>query len=170
MVEQMYIPSEKPYTLAECEEFLIETNRGFSGIPVIVTLDVGHQAGEHYGLSGADTDYVEWVRRFGAVSEIIHLQQTTRDASHHWPFTDEYNRRGHIKVDAVLKALWESHQRYAQQPYASVLPPVKEHVLVAEIIPGSTKTEAKLLAELKESAEYLADFVPEDGLQWEFER
>ena len=44
------------------------------------------------------------------------------------------------------------------------LAPVDRNWLVAEIIPGSTKTESKLLAELTESAAYLRGYVPEGGL------
>ncbi|NLO04878.1 MAG: sugar phosphate isomerase/epimerase [candidate division WS1 bacterium] len=162
--EQMYIPSEIPWTLRQAEEFLLAVNRDNDGCPVLLTIDVGHQAGMHYGLEGDDLDYIEWCRRFGAVSEIVHLQQTTPDASHHWPFTAEYNERGHVDVPAILDALEQSHREYELSPLAEVLPPVERTWLIAEIIPGSTKTETALLDELKMSAEYLHQFVPEDGL------
>src|SRR5436305_3655842 len=107
--EQMYIPSEIPSTPEQSDRFLREANSP-DGCPVRLTLDVGHQAGMHYGLSGPDLDYREWIRRLGAGSEIIHLQQTTPDASHHWPFTPASNERGHIRIEAVLEALREAHQ------------------------------------------------------------
>jgi len=47
--EQMYIPSESPWTLAEAERFLVEVNRERKGIPVYRTVDVGHCAGRHHG-------------------------------------------------------------------------------------------------------------------------
>lgn len=162
--EQMYIPSEKPWTLRECEEFLIEVNRDNPGLPVYVTLDVGHMAGVHYGLSGPDTDYVAWLKRFASVAEVIHLQQTTPDASHHWAFTEEHNRRGCVEMEKVLDAIRYAHAHHTEQPFAAHLAPVKRHYLVAEIIPGSTKTEQRLLAELTESAAYLRRYVPEGGL------
>ncbi len=167
--EQMYVPSEKPWTLEECERFLIEVNRDNPGIPVYVTLDVGHMAGMHYGLSGDDVDYAAWLRRFGSVAEVVHLQQTTPDASHHWPFTSEFNARGHIRMDTVLSALQYAHEHHGEQPFAPYLAPVKRQWLVAEIIPGSTKREDLLLAELKESAEYLRRYIPEGGVQWVFD-
>lgn len=167
--EQMYIPSEKPWTLEECERFLIEVNRDNPGIPVYVTLDVGHMAGMHYGLSGDDTDYVAWLKRFASVAEVIHLQQTTRDASHHWPFTEEYNVRGDVKMEAVLDAIQFAHEHHSEQPFARYIEPVTTNWLVGEIIPGSTKTEEKLLAELKESSAYLRRYVPEGGLVWNFD-
>ena len=163
--EQMYIPSEIPWTLAQSERFLLETNQGRSSVPVRLTLDVGHQAGMHYGLQGEDLDYLEWVRRLGAFTALIHLQQTTADGSHHWPFTPEFNERGHVKIDAILEALQWSHQHAAESPLAGVLSTCDECILIGEWIPGSTKTEAKLLAELSASAKYLREFVPEGGLK-----
>lgn len=163
--EQMYIPSEIPWTLAEGDRFLAEVNaEGPSPCPVRLTVDVGHQAGMHYGLSGADLDYREWLRRFGAQTEIVHLQQTTPDGSHHWPFTPEYESRGHVRIDAVIEALRESHAAYRQSPLANVLPPVERTILIGEIIPGSTKREDKLLDELRETARFLRQYVPEGGL------
>jgi D-erythrulose 1-phosphate 3-epimerase len=162
--EQMYIPSEKPWTLDETEEFLIEVNRGNPGLPVYMTLDVGHMAGVHYGLGGPDIDYVEWLKRFASVSEVIHLQQTTPDASHHWAFTQAYNEKGHVQMEKVLEAIRYAHAHHAEQPFAQHVGPVEKHWLVGEIIPGSTKTEKKLLEELTESAAYLRRYVPEGGL------
>ena len=163
--EQMYIPSEIPWTLQQSEDFLIAVNRGQPGVPVYVTVDVGHQAGMHYGLDGPDLSYIEWTRRFAACAEIIHLQQTTPDASHHWPFTKEYNERGHIEIPPIIEAIEQSHREYASNPVSEHLPPVEKTFLIAEIIPGSTKTEEKLLEELRVSAEYLKQFVPEEGLE-----
>ncbi len=163
--EQMYIPSEVPWTLAQMERMLIACNENNpNGVPVRIAIDVGHQAGNHYGLEGPDLRYEEWLRRFGATSELIHLQQTTRDASHHWPFTPDYNEKGAVDIATVLETIAESHRAYAQSPVAAALAPVDKHYLVCEIIPGSTKTETKLLAELTETAAYLRRFIPEGGL------
>jgi D-erythrulose 1-phosphate 3-epimerase len=164
--EQMYIPSEKPWTLDECEEFLIEVNRDNPGLPVYVTLDVGHMAGVHYGLAGPGLDYIAWLERFASVAEVIHLQQTTADASHHWPFTEEFNRRGHVDIESTLDAIRFAHEHHDEQPFAPFMPPVNVNWLVGEIIPGSTKTEDKLLTELTESAAFLRQYVPEGGLDW----
>jgi hypothetical protein len=164
--EQMYIPSEVPWTLEQTEQFLIAVNGdNAEGCPVYITIDVGHQAGNWYGADGADLDYLEWCRRFGAAAEIVHLQQTTQDASHHWPFTEEYNKAGHIEVPPILDALSEAHEQFEHSPLSEAMQPVDHTYLIAEIIPGSTKTEETLLAELKESAEYLKQFVPEGGLE-----
>jgi len=137
--EQMYIPSEKPWTLKEAEEFLIEVNKENDGVPVYITIDVGHQAGMHYGLSGEDLSYEEWLKRFAVFSPIIHLQQTTRDASAHWPFTEEYNAIGHVKIDKVLSAIEYSFKHYKENPVSQYLRPVEEIILIVEVIPSSTK-------------------------------
>jgi len=167
--EQMYIPSEVPWTIEQGHRFLHEVNDGSAGCPVLLTVDVGHMAGQAYGGTGRDLSYLEWLREFGAYSEIIHLQQTTPDASHHWPFTEEYNRRGHVSIPAVIDALHAAHAAAKQSPLASALTPVKEQSLVAELIPGSTRTEEVTLREQKETAAYLRQYVPEGGLHWSFE-
>lgn len=163
--EQMYVPSELPWTLAGAEEFLMEVNRGNDGVPVYLTVDTGHQAGQGYGLQGKDTDYEEWLRKFGAVCEVVHIQQTVPEASHHWPFTEEYNRKGHVRMDKVIAALEYSHRHFREQPFSEFMQPVEKTVLIAEIIPASTKTEEVLLQELRETAQFLRKYIPEGGLQ-----
>jgi hypothetical protein len=162
--EQMYTPSEKPWTLKEAAEFLRETNSG-GGAPVRLALDVGHMAGGSYGMKGIEADYLEWLRRFAAYTEIIHIQQTTPDASHHWPFTEKYNRKGAIRIEKIIEAVKYSLENAARNPVKGFPEPVDEIYLVAEIIPGSTKHEKTLLEELKETSKYLKKFIPEDGLK-----
>ncbi|MCC6444918.1 MAG: TIM barrel protein [Armatimonadetes bacterium] len=164
--EQMYIPSEVPWTFTESDAFLIGANRGGKGCPVYLTVDVGHMAGQHYGLSGDEISYIKWLERLAAFSEIVHLQQTTPDASHHWPFTEEYNKRGHVQMEKVLEAIRYSHAHAHESPVAAYLKPVDRTILVAEIIPGSTKAEDKLLEELKITSQFLRKFVPEGGLRF----
>jgi sugar phosphate isomerase/epimerase len=167
--EQMYIPSEVPWTLEQAERFLLEANRDRAGCEVRLTLDVGHQAGMHYGLAGPNLDYRVWLRRFGATTEVIHLQQTTPDASHHWPFTPAFNERGHIRIEEVLESLRESHASFADSALTVALPPAEHAVLIVEAIPGSTKSENQLLDELRTTAEYLRRYVPRGGISWRFE-
>lgn len=168
-VEQMYIPSEVPWTIAQAYEFLETVNRHSEGVPICLTVDVGHQAGMWYGMKGDDLSYIAWLRHFASVSEIIHLQQTTPDASAHWPFTREYNRRGHIRIEEVLNAIEYSHRRFSESPLAEFMSPVDHIYLTAEIIPGSTKTEERLLEELAETCEYLRHYVPKGGIRWTFD-
>jgi sugar phosphate isomerase/epimerase len=162
--EQMYVPSETPWTIEQGYRFLETVNREPVGAPVFLTVDVGHQAGMHYGLGGTDLRYDEWLRHFAPVSEVIHLQQTTPDASAHWPFTPAYNKEGHVDVQVVLAAIEEGHRRFATSPLAEYMEPSERNVLVVEVIPGSTTTEARLLSDLRDTAHYLRRFVPEGGL------
>jgi len=167
--EQMYIPSEKPWTLEEAEEFLVEVNKDNEGVPVYLTIDVGHQAGMHYGLSGNELSYEEWLKRFAVFSPIIHLQQTRADSSSHWPFTEEYNSLGHVKIEKILSAIKYSYEHYKENSISKYLKPVEKIVLVVEVIPSSTKTEDRLLKELKYTAEYLRKYIPKGGIYYEFE-
>ncbi|HEY65212.1 MAG TPA: TIM barrel protein [Caldilineae bacterium] len=171
--EQMYIPSEVPWTMEQAFQYLEAVNGApqlAPRVPLYLTIDVGHQAGMHYGATGDDLDYTAWLRALAPVSEVIHLQQTTPDGSHHWPFTEEYNKRGHIEIQKVLDAIKWAHEHWPENRLNGVMEPVQQHFLIAEIIPGSTTTEERLLRELKETARYLRQFVPEGGLTWTFER
>jgi hypothetical protein len=163
-VEQMYIPSEVPWTLKQQQEFLIATNKDRKGVPVYTTVDVGHAASMHYGKDVPDTDYREWLRRFAPWSPTIHLQQTNAEGSHHWPFTRDYNEVGHINMDEVMATITAAHREAEDSPIIEFVPPVDKQYLILELIPGSTKTEAKLLDEMKASARYLRRYVPEAGL------
>ncbi len=167
--EQMYIPSEKPWTLEEAEEFLIQVNKDNNGAPFYITIDVGHQAGMHYGLNGASLSYVEWLKRYAVFSPIIHLQQTPKESSSHLPFTKEYNRIGHVKIEEILLAIKYAYENYRENPVSNYLKPVERIILVVEVIPSSTKTERELLKELKETSEYLRNYIPEGGIIYEFE-
>lgn len=164
--EQMYIPSEIPWTINDAYDFMEAVNKGSTGVPVLLTVDVGHMAGMHYGSTGDDLDYRAWLRHFAPVAEIVHVQQTTPDASHHWPFTKASNERGHVKMEEVLDAIRQGHDEWSKNPLAKFMKPVDQTWLIAEIIPGSTKSEDALLNELKETTTYLRRFVPAGGLDW----
>ena len=166
-LEQMYTPSEVPWTLPQTAEYLHAVNVENDGVPVYITVDVGHQAGQQYGMSGPDLDYLEWTRQFGAVSEVIHLQQTVPESSSHWPFTPEYNEIGKVEIEPFLAALEESHRRYSSNPLSEVMAPVDCNYLVLEVIPSSTKSETRLIEELTISAQYLHQFIPEKRLEFQ---
>jgi len=165
--EQMYIPSETPWTIEQTYKFLAAVNEGAEQegrVPLYVTVDTGHQAGMHYGALGEDLDYTAWLRHFAPVSEVVHLQQTTPESSSHWPFTTECNAQGHVDMAQVLEAIEWGHRHWRENRLAGVVPPVTEQFLILEVIPGSTVTEERLLRELAESARYLRRFVPEGGI------
>jgi len=136
---------------------------------VYLTVDTGHQAGAIYGAAGDDLRYTAWLERFASVCEIVHIQQTAANASAHWPFTEEHNQRGHVRIEDVLSAIERSHRLYNQHPFAGVLPPVKRTILVVEYIPGSTVNEETVLDSLKKTSTYLRKFIPEGGITFQVE-
>lgn len=62
-------------------------------------------------------------------------------------------------------AIGESLRTRDEQPWAQWLPLPENIYLICEIIPGSTRREDVLLDELKRNAEYLRQWIPEEGLE-----
>jgi D-erythrulose 1-phosphate 3-epimerase len=126
----------EPSTIAEAEALLAPAADGRAAIALC--LDVGHQC--VVGTSGDDREPYAWLRRLGARSPVVHLQQSDAEADHHWPFTAERNAQGRIDPGRVLDALDASG--------------TGEVALVLEIIPSFEQDDDLVLAELVESAEH----------------
>jgi sugar phosphate isomerase/epimerase len=124
----------EPSTIAEAESLLAPAEDGRAA--VALCLDVGHQC--VVGTSGDDRDPYAWLRRLGARSPVVHLQQSDADADHHWPFTAERNAQGRIDARRVLDALDASG--------------AAEVALVLEVIPSFEADDDVVLDELIESA------------------
>ncbi len=137
--EQMYTPSEAPYTLAEAKEIHQRVNED-AAVPIYLTIDVGHMCNLHYPHSEEDLDPYLWLETFADVSPVIHLQQTDGKSSRHWPFTDEYNKVGIIHPEKVLEAIQRSGS--------------KMNYLVFEVFHSLGQTEEMVLDDLKRSVEY----------------
>lgn len=163
-LEQMYTPSEIPWTLDQADEYLNRINSENTGCPVYLTVDVGHAAGGNYGLTGDSLYYEEWLKRFAAACEVIHLQQTTRDASMHWPFTKKYNESGDIELQSVIDCIIWSHENYHKQKWSKFMQPSGQNILILEVIPSSTLEESELINQLEESSNYLKKYIPDGGL------
>lgn len=99
--EPMSVPREMGNTVEETLDLMDRVN-AHCGVPLRCCLDVGHAPHPD------QRDPYPWIRRLGAVSPVIHLQQTVLHRSSHWPFTPEYNAQGIISAPAVLAALEES--------------------------------------------------------------
>jgi len=101
--EMTSIPRETCATFEE-NEYVLEKCADFA-IPMRICLDMGHR-----NLAGLpeEADHLEWIRRFGSRCDVIDCQQTDLSASHHWPFTEEYNKKGIIKGDEIVKAIEDS--------------------------------------------------------------
>lgn len=102
--EQMYTPSEVPYTIEQSKELFKRVNKG-SSLPILITLDVGHACCHNFRHVSKDEDPYEWLREFAVMSPVVHIQQTSAGASCHWPFTKEFNKLGIIDGAKVLETI-----------------------------------------------------------------
>lgn len=139
IVEPMSVPREMANTVEETLELLDRVN-AHSGVPMRVCLDVGHAPHE------AQRDPYPWIERLGALSPVIHLQQTQLHKSHHWPFIPEYNEAGIIKPEKVIKALEKSG--------------CTQSLLILEISHREHRdTDWRIISDLKQSVDYWRPFV-----------
>lgn len=121
-------------TIEKAKKFYERVNKD-SKIPILFCLDVGHQCVK--GASEKDRDPYTWLKEFAPISPVIHIQQTDGVLDRHWPFTSEYNSRGIIQPQKVIKAIDESK--------------AKEVVLMLEVIHAFEEDEGKVLSDIKES-------------------
>ncbi|HHY99080.1 MAG TPA: sugar phosphate isomerase/epimerase [Firmicutes bacterium] len=142
--EQMYTPNEIPYTLDEAQEVYERANEG-ADVPIYLTVDVGHACCLNYPHKPEDNDPYLWLKRFAHISPVIHLQQTDGKSSHHWPFTEQYNRVGIIHPEKVVEAIEASGS--------------KENYLMFEIFHSLGTNEEQLLGDLQRSIEYWREWV-----------
>lgn len=139
--EPMSIPREMANTVEDTKELLARLNDG-SGLPFKVCLDVGHAPHPN------DRDPYRWVRELGSVSPIIHIQQTEKDHSRHWPFTEEYNKAGIIHPEPLIQALEESGAEEAE--------------IIFELSHREAwSTEFRIIQDHKESVDYWRTFIKE---------
>jgi hypothetical protein len=101
--EMTSIPRETCATFAENDEVLAAGER--FAIPLRLCLDLGHR---NNAGTPAEADHLAWIRRYGARCDVIDCQQTDREASRHWPFTEEANRKGVIRGEEVVAAIRDS--------------------------------------------------------------
>ncbi|MFC1677783.1 sugar phosphate isomerase/epimerase family protein [Planctomycetota bacterium] len=142
--EQMYAPSEVPYTIAQTKEFLARINDGAS-VPIQLVIDLGHMCCQNFPHKAEDTDPYEWLRQLGDQTLVVHLQQCNGTSSGHWPFTDEYNKAGIIEAEKVIEAINESG--------------AKEMYLFFEIFFSLGQNDQQVLDEMAKSVEYWRKYV-----------
>ena len=99
--EPMSVDREMGNTIGRTKELLDRVNAN-CGVPLRVCLDVGHAP------HPSDRDPYPWIEQLGAVSPVIHLQQTVLHKSNHAPFTPEANRDGLITGERVMEAVTKS--------------------------------------------------------------
>ena len=110
-LEQMYLPTLKPYTSREAEELFGEL-REKAAVPVMPHLDLGHMGSpppDDPAHGARDKDVYEWLSNsFGSSKVLVHCQQTDAGGSRHWPFTRATRQKGIIDPGLVIDALARS--------------------------------------------------------------
>jgi len=144
--EQMYSPSEVPYTIRQAEELMQRVNDG-AGVDIFLTIDTGHACCHNFDHQEEDVDPYNWLRTFAPISPVVHIQQTNREESCHWPFTSKYNEMGIIEAEKVIDAIHASG--------------AKEVFLMLEIFFGLGQSDEQVLDEMTESVEYWRKYVKE---------
>ncbi|MDP8219008.1 MAG: TIM barrel protein [Candidatus Theseobacter exili] len=142
--EQMYAPSEVPYTINQTKELIEKVNNGAS-VPILAVVDVGHSCCQNYPHNPEDEDPYEWLKQTAHISPVIHIHQTNGVESCHWPFTKEYNKIGIIQREKVIKAIESSG--------------AEEVLLVLEIFFSLAKNEEQILEEMKISVDYWKEVI-----------
>jgi len=137
--EPMSVSREMATTVKETRELMDRVN-AHCGVPMRVCLDVGHAP------HPSERDPYPWIVQLGAVSPVIHLQQTVLNKSNHAPFTDEYNRDGIITGERVMEAVKESG--CTDSLFAFEISHREHH-----------DTEPKIIPELKESVNYWRKYI-----------
>ena len=71
-IEQMYVPSLIPYTIAGTKKYFADANEGNEeGAVIRPVVDTGHACGQNYGVSGDDLFYEKWLEEFGVLGNTI---------------------------------------------------------------------------------------------------
>jgi len=100
LFEPMSCRREIPSTISETKWWYKKLNE-VSDLPVHLLIDVGH--GNVNSSERKDADPYAWLKEFSKETLVIHLQQTDRLTSKHWPFTREYNQKGVIDAKRIIK-------------------------------------------------------------------
>jgi len=131
------IAREMSHTMEEAKSFHKKVNER-AAIPIKFCLDVGHQCATD--TAGRDRDPYAWLKEFAPIAPVIHIQQTDGKLDTHWPFTEEYNKKGIIEPEKIVKAIRDSG---ADEVY-----------LFLEILHPFEVDERKVIEDIKESVTY----------------
>ena len=144
LVEPMPLAREQPFEIEGAKKFYEMVNRDNIGVPIKYCIDLGHSCAvachDEYSR-----DPYNWLRELAEYSPEIHVQQTDGIADRHWPFIDEYNKKGIIEPTKVLDAIEESG--------------TKEVSLFLEIIHPFEADEEKVLDDITKSVEYWKQYI-----------
>ena len=223
-LEQMYTPHMPPWTISGTVELIREVYAR-AGVPMYITLDIGHMNGQQYFLKPSyetiletiyakkkgkeperpwlgtenavhlyaaavkgeitaeaaalhiaqdieknpqlfarqqDGDIWKWIERLGQYAPIIHLQQSDGKSSPHWPFSEQFNKKGIASGEKLIQGLALAFER----PSESDMPkPVDEIVLTLEPFVSTAANPYRAVDEIAESVQYWRRFVPRDGMR-----
>jgi hypothetical protein len=107
--EPMSIGREFGETIAACMALQDKLSAANMAIPMWMMADIDH--GDVTSPNPDDFDPYAWARAVPKVSPIIHIKQSLMDKGGHRPFTAEFNARGRIQPEPLIKALHEGGGR-----------------------------------------------------------
>ena len=162
-IEQMYVPSLIPYTIAGTKKYFADANEGNEeGAVIRPVVDTGHACGQNYGVSGDDLYYEKWLEEFGVLGNTVHIQQSRRAGSDHAPFARD-GSGGDVKIDQILRSIEYAAENYGKNVLSGVIPVPENIYLILEALPSAVDTEETVLDGLQQSIEYLRTAVPKGG-------
>ena len=100
--EPMSIGREFGETIAECMKLQDRLTAAGMAVPMWMMADIDH--GDVTSDNPDDFDPYAWARAVPGVSPIIHIKQSLMDKGGHRPFTAEFNAKGRIQPEPLLKA------------------------------------------------------------------
>ncbi|MGG6894958.1 MULTISPECIES: sugar phosphate isomerase/epimerase family protein [Rhizobium] len=103
--EPMSIGREFGDTIEACLSLQNRLTKAPFAIPMWMMADVDH--GDVTSANPDDYDPYAWARAVPRVSPIIHIKQSLMDKGGHRPFTAEFNAKGRIQPQSLLKAFAE---------------------------------------------------------------
>jgi len=103
--EPMSIGREFGETIEACLSLQDRLTKAPFAIPMWMMADIDH--GDVTSSNSDDYDPYAWARAVPKVSPIIHIKQSLMDKGGHRPFTAEFNARGRIQPEPLLKAFAE---------------------------------------------------------------
>ena len=103
--EPMSIGREFGETIEACLSLQNRLTKAPFAIPMWMMADIDH--GDVTSSNADDYDPYAWARAVPKVSPIIHIKQSLMDKGGHRPFTAEFNAKGRIQPEPLLKAFAE---------------------------------------------------------------
>ena len=107
--EPMSVGREFGETIESCLSLQDRLTAANMAIPMWMMADIDH--GDVTSANPDDFDPYAWARAVPKVSPIIHIKQSLMDKGGHRPFTAEFNAKGRIHPEPLLKAFAEGGAR-----------------------------------------------------------